>query len=148
MAGNFAIFDASTLPIREWVIEASRILSHAMGNPTPQRFALLVADVTGDQPRRHLFLACQDNDLAGAMVIRRQSEATAEIELIAVEPRVRLRGVGRQMVEWARQNLGFRELFAETDGDSVGFYVSCGFTVESLGKLHPSTERFRCRLTS
>jgi GNAT superfamily N-acetyltransferase len=145
---DIVIFAAETLPLKEWLQDASRILSAAMGRATPERMTALVADVTADPPRRRLFLACRGGSLVGAMVIRGAEEHSGEIELLAVVPEARGHGTGRLMVAWATDNLGYSELVAETDSESLGFYIRCGFAASSLGELRPGTERFLCRLRS
>jgi hypothetical protein len=47
--------------------------------------------------------------------------------------------IHRYMAEY-----NIRELVAETDIDSVNFYLKTGFSVESLGEKYPGRERFRC----
>jgi ribosomal protein S18 acetylase RimI-like enzyme len=75
----------------------------------------------------------------------------AVVRHIAVDEACRQRGIGRAMIEHAREAHGPRSLTAETDQDAVGFYERCGFSSQAVGTPHPpdrypSAERFVCTL--
>jgi ribosomal protein S18 acetylase RimI-like enzyme len=67
---------------------------------------------------------------------------SARLTALAVDPRRRGRGIGRAVIEAAIAHLDVERLDAETDGEAVGFYRSCGFDVSSLGEKYPGVERF------
>lgn len=46
----------------------------------------------------------------------------------------------------SKRRLAKGELRAETDGDAVGFYRACGFSVVSLDEKYPGCVRYLCRL--
>ncbi len=69
--------------------------------------------------------------------------SSARLTALAVDARVRGRGIGRALIDATIARLGVDRLDAETDGDAVGFYRSCGFEVTSLGEKYPGVERFR-----
>jgi ribosomal protein S18 acetylase RimI-like enzyme len=65
---------------------------------------------------------------------------------VAVAPRFRGRGVGRQLVRGVAARFPGGTLEAETDSEALAFYRRIGFRVESLGEKYPGVERFRCVL--
>ena len=71
-------------------------------------------------------------------VVRRWGRLTA----LAVERPFRGRGIARAVVDASFALLGLDTLEAETDGDAVGFYRACGFSVTPLGEKHPGVQRF------
>ena len=68
------------------------------------------------------------------------------IRHIAVLPSRRGQGIGRDLIDAAVAGLDLHSVTAETDGEAVGFYRRCGFTVRSLGERYRGTERFACAL--
>ena len=69
--------------------------------------------------------------------------SSARLTALAVDARVRGRGIGRALIDATIAHLDLDRLDAETDGDAVGFYRSCGFEITSLGEKYPGVERFR-----
>lgn len=88
-----------------------------------------------------------DGELAGLLGIRLGTEEV-EICHLAVQTRLRGRGIGSAMVEELRKCKKAKTLQAETDKDAVSFYRKCGFVITSLGEKYPGTERFSCVLSS
>lgn len=78
-----------------------------------------------------LFVGWQKGDeilaVAGA---ERHPNATIGISSIAVAPGWRGRGLGRALIEALAERMNADQVVAETDDYAVGFYRSCGFTVE------------------
>lgn len=83
--------------------------------------------------------------IVGVVGFKIDNDNKLEILHIAVHPEYRGKGYGRgQILELIEMKKPF-EIIAETDDESVEFYRSIGFTIESLGEKYPGTERFRCR---
>ena len=82
----------------------------------------------------------------GLIRTRRLGPRSAEITHIAVTPERRRTGLGQAMVQELVAMGRLEKVVAETDRDAVGFYIRCGFMVESLGEKYPGVERFRCVL--
>lgn len=78
-----------------------------------------------------LFIGWQDEEeilaCAGA---EQHANATIGINSIAVAPSYRKRGLARALIDSLAERMGAARVVAETDDDAVGFYRSCGFTVE------------------
>jgi ribosomal protein S18 acetylase RimI-like enzyme len=80
-------------------------------------------------------------DVAAACALQ-VSGRSARLTALAVDAHLRGRGIGRAVVDAVMANLDVDRLDAETDGEAVGFYRSCGFDVTSLGQKYPGVERF------
>lgn len=100
------------------------------------------ADVAADLIERSMpVTALWSGDVVAAACVWVDA-AVGRLAAIAVAEPLRGRGLGRALVDEVTARLGLDVLEAETDADSVGFYRSCGFTVESLGEKYPGVERF------
>jgi len=55
---------------------------------------------------------------------------TIGIRSIAVAPTWRNRGIGRALIDALAKQAEAEHVVADTDDDAVGFYRSCGFSVE------------------
>ena len=84
---------------------------------------------SGDWP----FIGWRDGDeivaCAGAEL---HPDATVGIRSIAVEPGWRNRGLARALIDARAERMNADRVVAETDDSAVGFYRSCGFTVEEV----------------
>lgn len=121
------------------------LLSLSMGDPTPAAL-----DDVGhhyrEDPAWALFGYQRDGLVVGCVGIEVTAQGQATLRHLAVVPDERMRGIGRSMIDGVSERLLLSTVVAETDGDAVGFYRRCGFTVESIGETHPGVERFRCSL--
>ncbi|MBO9599300.1 MAG: GNAT family N-acetyltransferase [Cohnella sp.] len=63
---------------------------------------------------------------------------------IAVQPDARGAGFGRGMILELLHQFSPVSIEAETDEETVDFYRSIGFRIESIGEKVPGTERFLC----
>jgi N-acetylglutamate synthase-like GNAT family acetyltransferase len=84
--------------------------------------------------------------LVGCAGYEKVSQEKAILLHIAVDPKLRARGIGRHMVEYICKESRVATLEAETDRSAVDFYRKNGFDVTSLGEKYPGVERFRCLL--
>ena len=122
-----------------------RLLAHAVWPPTEERAVAVLADRRdGDQVA--VYVAMDNGMPVGLIRMRRSGARSAEITHIAVTPERRRTGLGQFMVRelLAIERLG--RVVAETDRDAVGFYIRCGFEVQSLGEKYPGVERVHCVL--
>lgn len=138
---NLALIDGDVLvspQVRE-------LLSLSMGDPTPAAL-----DDVGhhyrEDPAWALFGYEREGVVVGCVGIEVTGHGEAALRHLAVAPEERLRGIGRSMIDGVSERLLLHSVVAETDGDAVGFYRRCGFTVESIGEANPGVERFRCSL--
>ncbi len=119
------------------------LLAASMFDPTADKVAAVLARIA-ETPDRRLFLLEDGPGAIGLVAICQDGPASAKITHIAVDPRMRGRNAGRQMLRELAEEHGYRRLSAETDAEAVGFYARCGFKVESLGEKYPGVERFLC----
>jgi DNA-binding MarR family transcriptional regulator/GNAT superfamily N-acetyltransferase len=101
-----------------WVTQCHGIL-YAEEYGLDQRFEALVAEITAkflrefDPAREHCWIAEQDGAPIGSVFLVHQTDVTARLRLLIVDPKARGLGVGRRLVDecirFARQ-VGYREI--------------------------------------
>ena len=132
----------------EWLYseEAFAIYADCMYKPELGKYRELMKQYM-DSPAVMILLNQRDGDISAIMVSEFTDDDT-KILGIAVAEKYRGYGIGRKMTEDLRQMSAGRPLLAETDGDALGFYRSCGFSVEKIRKRYPDgiAERYLCRL--
>jgi ribosomal protein S18 acetylase RimI-like enzyme len=132
----------------EWFYseEAFAIYADCMYKPEIGKYQKLMKQYM-DSPAVMILVNQTDSDVSAIMVSEFTDDDT-KILGIAVAEKYRGYGIGRKMTEDLRQMSANRPLLAETDGDAVGFYRSCGFSVEKIRKRYPDgiAERYLCRL--
>ncbi|MFF3567437.1 hypothetical protein ACFYXQ_06605 [Nocardia jiangxiensis] len=65
--------------------------------------------------------------------------------IATIEPH-RHTGVGRRLLAEIRSRHPDSDLVAETDAESLGFYLATGFAATSLGEKYSGVERFTAHL--
>ncbi len=85
-----------------------------------------------------------EGQIVGIVGFRTESNERMTLRHIAVQPEARGAGFGRGMILELLHQFNPVSIEAETDEESVEFYRSIGFTIESIGEKTPGTERFRC----
>lgn len=120
---------------------------------------LLALAVGGNPPQLHetvqqyrknpaiKLLAARDDNVLVGMAGYTVEDNEITLLHIATAASARQRGIGRRLLAAVRRaTLTTLPLVAETDTDSVGFYIATGFTVIPLGDKYPGVERFHARL--
>ena len=132
----------------EWLYseEAFTIYADCMYKPELGKYRKLMKQYM-DSPAVMILVNQTDSDVSAIMVSEFTDDDT-KILGIAVAEKYRGYGIGRKMTEDLHQMSAGRPLLAETDGDALGFYRSCGFSVEKIRKRYPDgiAERYLCRL--
>lgn len=88
-----------------------------------------------DSPDQIVYLAFSENRVVGRIVLKRNWNKYAYVEDKAVDKKYRGRGVGRKLIEQAKQwaiNGGMPGIMLETQSNNVNackFYESCGFVL-------------------
>jgi ribosomal protein S18 acetylase RimI-like enzyme len=102
-------------------------------------------------PNKAIFLAYEDNELAGQIRVIKYWNGYAYIDDLAVDIKHRRQGVGRALIaraiEWAKAK-GLPGMMLETQNNNVPacrLYESCGFELRGLDThlykgLHPATD--------
>lgn len=132
----------------EWFYseEAFAIYADCMYKPELEKYREMMKKYI-ESPTVMILVNQTDGDVSAIMVSEFTDDDT-KILGIAVAEKYRGYGIGRKMTEDLRQMSANRPLLAETDGDAVGFYRSCGFSVEKIRKRYSDgiAERYLCRL--
>ena len=121
-----------------------RVLALAVGRSDAHYLEAVLCDYASLHNR--LLYECRDNERLGIVGIEHITSDDARILHIAVAASSQRSGLGRKMIDALVDDLGYRNLHAETDADAIGFYRALGFEIESLGEQYPGVERFACTL--
>ena len=73
----------------------------------------------------------EGDDVVACAGAEHHPDATIGIRSIAVAPNWRNLGLASSLMTALAERMGADRIVAETDDDAVGFYRSCGFTVEA-----------------
>lgn len=119
------------------------LLAFAVGEASDEKLSHILQNMYSNSAAG-LYVWLEDGEASGVIGVRVQGDSL-EILHIAVDKRVRNRGVGRRLIDAVVALEHPRELVAETDQDAVAFYRKCGFSIRSLGETYPGVERFLCR---
>ena len=122
------------------------IYASCMYRPTYEDFKIQMEDLLND-PSVRIFVCENQGEKAGMMVLK-YTNAGAEIIGIAVPEKLRRRGIGRRLIQYAMESERLERINAQTDDDSVGFYRKCGFALEKNVVDYPdgSVVRYNCVL--
>jgi len=91
-----------------------------------------------DSPDRIVYLAWAENQVVGRIVLKRNWNQYALVEDIAVDQSYSGHGVGRKLIDQAKQwakNGGMPGIMLETQSNNVSacmFYASCGFVIGGI----------------
>ena len=160
---------------RVWLLseEAYKLYAPCMYEPTPERYRAKMTALLAS-PSTAIYVYRTEHYAAGMLVIELGGKCgageecadggtnrganradggsggglCAEILGIAVDPACRFCGIGRKMIDAARESGRFEKLYAQTDDEGVDFYRGCGFKVEPVVKRYPNGEvtRYDCIL--
>ena len=104
-------------------------------SPTKKRYQLEEIDYRTylDDPHQTIFLAKVEGQVAGQVILRKNWNAYAYIEDLAVDIQFRRQGIGQQLIsqaeQWARVH-HLKGIMLETQNNNVGacrFYEQCDF---------------------
>jgi GNAT superfamily N-acetyltransferase len=82
--------------------------------------------------------------IIGIVGYRMNDNGILALRHIAVTPEEQGKGYGRGIILELLHLKDPKAITAETDEETVDFYRSIGFTIESLGEKYPGVERFKC----
>jgi ribosomal protein S18 acetylase RimI-like enzyme len=85
-----------------------------------------------------------EGEIVGVIGLRIDAAKSLTIDHLAVKPECRGAGFGRGLILEAIALKAPSQVAVETDEESVDFYRSIGFEIESLGEKYPGVEHFRC----
>jgi len=111
--------------------------------PDPDRIVAVVNEYKHN-PSLHIKGYEDNEEIIGVIGYEQDEAGRLTIRHLAIHPDERGKGYGRGMVLRLLDEANPVTIEAETDEDSVNFYRSIGFAVQSLGEKYPGIERFRC----
>jgi len=130
---------------RDAIAATYPIYRHCLYNPTPERFLQKVDGYLRDAAVR--VYACRERGMIRGMLVAACTEpGYVELLGVAVDKKHRYRGVGAWMLRQLAELHASAVITAETDGDAVGFYRRCGFTVTPFTRVFDGqpVQRYRC----
>ncbi len=125
--------------------DIAKLLAASVGNATAEALDTLIQSCVREG-FPSMWLASCDGAPVGVLRLDSQNRGRCTITHIATSPKWRGQGIGRKLIEFARDNFGFEQIEAETDDDALEFYKACGFAVEPLGENKYGVQRYRCVL--
>src|SRR5688500_13212696 len=122
--------------------EVRELVSHAVGFPTPTKLDEVMQPY--EQGAHSLVGVEEEGRRIACLGDERLTAERAAIRHIAVAPKQRGHGIGRALLRWLQDAVGFTELEAETDADAVDFYRKCGFdAARYVDPRYPDAQRWR-----
>lgn len=127
--------------------EAFSTFLDCMYRPTWEKFNKRALEYI-NSPTVSIFGYLDDQCIAAIIAIDKRQGKSAEIRGVSVHPAYRNRGIGRQLVQYACDQLALTKLYAETDDDAVDFYKHCGFQTKAFFREGESGNyrRYQCVL--
>lgn len=125
--------------------DIAKLLAASVGNAKAEALDTLI-QTCNHEGFPSMWIAICDGAPVGVLRLDSQNRGRCTITHIATNPKWRGQGIGRKLIEFARDNLGFEQIEAETDDDALEFYKACGFVIEPLGKNKYCVKRYRCVL--
>jgi ribosomal protein S18 acetylase RimI-like enzyme len=119
------------------------LLAMAMGHPTPERIHKLLEEFYTKKGHT-LFVAQDKSKIIGIIGIDYTAAPYWWILHITVHPALRMRGIGRGLIDQITKKLSLGSVALETDQDGVGFYRACGFNAVEIKSKWPGVRRYRC----
>ena len=119
------------------------LLAGSIGFPTEARIQE-VCDRYATQGNWRLMGVELNGALTGCVGVELLDGGSGQVRHISVQPEEQRKGIGRAMLDHIRDHFQLENVTAVTDSDAVGFWLRCGFNVESLGEQYPGVERFNC----
>lgn len=131
---------------RDWLMseEAFSIYSQCMYRATYDDYKTQMDDHLNAGYVK-IFVCEYQGEKAAVMVVMLSDHIT-EIIGIAVADNYHHRGIGKLLIQSVIESEELKELKAQTDDDSIGFYRKCGFSDEKIVIEYPDGEtvRYNC----
>ena len=129
------------------VIKLYDVYKDCMYMPTPGKFESKMRAYLAEESI-HIYGCCSGDTIVGVIVCSIAQKGVLEIVGIAVESTFRCKGIGRYMICKIKEYCREHTLYAETDGDAVGFYQKCGFSATEYMQEYDgqTVRRYKCTL--
>ena len=119
------------------------LLAMAMGRPKPERLQKLLDEFYSTDGHT-IFVALDKDNIAGIIGINHTAAPHGWITHLAVHPEMRMKGIGKNLINHTMEALSLKSLALETDQDAVEFYRACGFEIKEIESKWQGVRRFRC----
>jgi ribosomal protein S18 acetylase RimI-like enzyme len=120
--------------------ELPSIIEASIGKASKQKIETVLDSYHLD---KRILIGCFLNErLVGVIGIESHRD-TLKILHLSVRANLRNQGIGRELIIEAAKQLRPTLIYAETDGDSIGFYQKLGFICAAFNR--PFGSRFACK---
>jgi ribosomal protein S18 acetylase RimI-like enzyme len=119
------------------------ILAMALGRPTPERLHKIVDEFYNAEGHT-LFISSDKGQITGIIGVDDTAAPHGWIIHLAVRLELRMRGIGKNLINNAIEIFSLKSIALTTDQDAVGFYRACGFEIKEIVSKWPGVRRFRC----
>lgn len=130
------------------IYKAYDIYKHCMFMPTKEKFSAEINRFLNDSSVK--IFACFNQDRAeGVIAVSFLEHNKIEIIGISVDVSARNKGIGSYMISKLVGDYGLLSVYAETDGDAIGFYRKNGFSITEFSETYDGETviRYKCELT-
>jgi glutamate-5-semialdehyde dehydrogenase len=114
----------------------------ALAHPTPERLQKIIEFY--DEKGYTLFVSSVKGRITGVIGLDDTKAPHGWIVHLAVWPDLRMKGIGRRLIEETMKALSLKSIALETDQGAAGFYRACGFEIEEIASPWVETRRYRC----
>ncbi len=127
--------------------EAYEIYRQCMYRPSPESYREEMSAMLG-RADCSVYVCRDGNERVAVAALTGKPGGGAEILGIAVKAARQRGGIGSFLLLSAAQSLGAGWVYAETDGEAVGFYARMGFSVRAFTRRFADgcVTRYRCEL--
>ena len=108
----------------------SEVIAPSIGNPTVDKISQVLESYKSNNS--YIIGCFIDDDKLIAIIGIEVGFSKAVIKHISVLKEFRSQGIAKQLIQYVIEKLSLKEISAETDEDSVGFYRSLGFVCKAF----------------
>jgi|GEM_PF-1591978 len=139
------LLEAELLPFSFKQIDYSHpalleVIAPSIGNPTVEKIQQILNSYKNDN---YYIIGCFIDDRLIAIIGIELISSKASINHISVLEEFRSQGIAKQLIQYVIEKFSLKEISAETDEESVGFYHNIGFICKSFKGNYGI--RYECR---
>ena len=128
---------------RAWLLseEAFILYASCLYHPSYEKYQTQMEAFLDDPSVK--VIVCEEQEKKTGMMVLQLFGPVARVIGIAVTYKLRNRGIGTHMIQFAVESEAVERIEAQTDDDAVGFYCSCGFHAQRIIVDYPDKSVFR-----
>ncbi len=140
-------FNLIQLTHKSDILGIYNIYKHCMYMPNEEKYTKQIDTFLNNNSVK-IFACLYGDKIKGIIVVSFIEQHKIEIMGIAVDVSARHQGIGSYMISKLTNDYGLLSVYAETDGDAVGFYRKCGFSITKFAKIYNGETfiRYKCEL--